>query len=253
MATIAQPSTMSLFLEMQFDGHTLATGTSFLVRRAGRVYLVTNRHNLRGRRNDNDQPLHPMGALPDAVVVHHNAAGRLGMWFTRTERLYDDADQPLWLEHPRLDGQVDAVALPLTDLNGVAVYDYDPWSPGAPLFVGVSDAVSIPGFPFGHRAGGNLAIWVQGAIASEPGVDLDNLPLLMIDSRTWPGSSGSPVIIYRSGGMVALDDGSTAAYNGPVWRFLGIYSGRISAESDLGHVWKAPAIAEIIDGQRRVS
>jgi hypothetical protein len=59
--------------------------------------------------------------------------------------------------------------------------------------------------------------------------------------------------MYRSGGMVALDDGSTAAYNGPVWWFLGIYSGRISAESDLGYVWKAPAIAEIIDGQRRGS
>jgi hypothetical protein len=215
--------------------------------------LITDRHNVRGRRNDNDQPLHPMGALPNSVVVHHNAAGCLGAWVARAERLYDDADHPLWLEHPRFGGQIDAVTLPLTNVNGVAVHDYDPRAPGAPLFVGVSDLVSIPGFPFGRAAGGNFAIWVQGAIASEPGVDLDNLPLLMIDSRTRPGSSGSPVIMYRSGGMVALDDGSTAAYNGPVWRFLGIYSGRISAESDLGHVWKAPAIAEIIDGQRRGS
>jgi len=176
------------------------------------------------------------------------------MWFTRAERLYDDADQPsLWLEHPRLGGQVDAVALPLTDINGVAVHDYDPWTPGVPLAVSAGDVVSIPGFPFGRTASGNFAIWVQGAIASEPAVDLDNLPLFMIDSRTRPGSSDSPVILYRSGGMVPLDDGSTAAYNGPVFRFLGIYSGRISAESDLGHVWKASAIAEIIDGQCRGS
>src|SRR4051812_21517661 len=75
MATIAQPSVMSLFIEMYFDGQLLATGTGFLVRRADRVYLITNRHNIRGRRNDNDHPLHAMGALPNSVVVHHNAAG----------------------------------------------------------------------------------------------------------------------------------------------------------------------------------
>src|SRR2546421_9315810 len=33
------------------------------------VCPITNRHNLRRRRNDNDQPPHPMGALPNSVVV----------------------------------------------------------------------------------------------------------------------------------------------------------------------------------------
>jgi hypothetical protein len=152
---------MSLFIEMYFDGQLLAKGTGFLVRRADRVYLITTRHNMRGPRNDNDQPLHTMGALPNSVVVHHNAAGRLGVWIARSQRLYDDADRPLWLEHPRLGGQIDAVALPLTDLNGVAVHDYDPWTPGAPLFVSVSDLVSIPGFPFGRQGGGSFAIFLR--------------------------------------------------------------------------------------------
>ncbi|ALN80403.1 hypothetical protein LA76x_2270 [Lysobacter antibioticus] len=34
--------------------------------------------------------------------------------------------------------------------------------------------------------------------------------------------------------------------NRPATRFLGVYSGRINAQSDLGFVWKASAVAELI-------
>lgn len=30
------------------------------------------------------------------------------------------------------------------------------------------------------------------------------------------------------------------------WRFIGIYSGRINSESDLGLVWKASAIQQLV-------
>ena len=43
-----------------------------------------------------------------------------------------------------------------------------------------------------------------------------------------------------------MADGSSAIFTGPVERFIGIYSGRINAESDLGIVWKASAINELI-------
>jgi hypothetical protein len=75
----------------------------------------------------------------------------------------------------------------------------------------------------------------------------------MIDSRTRPGSSGSPVIAYRPGRMVALEDGSTAMFGGAVWRLLGVYSGRITAEADLGFVWKTRVISEIIEGGQRAA
>jgi hypothetical protein len=77
-------------------------------------------------------------------------------------------------------------------------------------------------------------------------IDFDALPTFLIDCRSRQGQSGSPVIAYRGGGMVALTGGSTAVFAGPVYRFLGIYSGRINSESDLGVVWKASAIAELI-------
>ena len=46
--------------------------------------------------------------------------------------------------------------------------------------------------------------------------------------------------------MVALEDGSSAMFRGPVTRFLGVYSGRINPESDLGIVWKADSIRELV-------
>jgi hypothetical protein len=47
--------------------------------------------------------------------------------------------------------------------------------------------------------------------------------------------------------MVALEGGGTAAFSGPVTRFLGIYSGRNNEQSDLGIVWKASSIKELVD------
>lgn len=95
-------------------------------------------------------------------------------------------------------------------------------------------------------AGGVFGVWATGFLASEPDIDFNNLPIQLIDCRSRQGQSGSPVIAYRSGGGVALKDGSTGMFSGPVERFIGIYSGRINAESDLGIVWKASAICDLI-------
>lgn len=81
-------------------------------------------------------------------------------------------------------------------------------------------------------------MWVQGTIATEPELDFDGLPRFLIDSRTRQGQSGSPVLAYYSGGAVPMADGSTAIMGGPMEQFLGVYSGRINDQSDLGYVWK---------------
>lgn len=41
-------------------------------------------------------------------------------------------------------------------------------------------------------------------------------------------------------------DGKLGSFMNPVYKFLGIYSGRINSESDLGIVWKASAIKELV-------
>lgn len=42
-----------------------------------------------------------------------------------------------------------------------------------------------------------------------------------------------------------MANGDSAAFNGPVSKFIGIYSGRINPESDIGIVWKASAIQQL--------
>jgi hypothetical protein len=139
------------------------------------------------------------------------------------------------------------VALPLTDLEGVDLFPYDPWNPGQLIRCGPTDLLSVIGFPFGLSAGGLFAIWVRGTIASEPEVDFNGQPILLLDSRTRPGQSGSPVIAHRTGGMVAMENGDSIVFSGPVSRFVGVYSGRINAKSDLGFVWKVRTIIELLE------
>lgn len=145
---------------------------------------------------------------------------------------------------------VDVVVLPVTQTQNVALYPYVPGILGIPIAMGPSDPVSIIGFPFGHTAGGMMGIWVQGTLASEPAIDWQDLPCFLVDSRTRSGQSGSPAILWRTGAYTT-EAGSTVVSTGIAERFVGIYSGRINEHSDLGVVWKAAALVELLNGQRR--
>lgn len=248
MQKITKPSVQSLLLQMRFDGQPLSTGTGFVAPSAKGPLLITNRHNITGRRQDNNKVMSPTGGVPNEVLVYHNVKGQLGAWKPIIEPLYFDAnnEKQRWIEHPVLGSRADFVGLPLTQLDDVEIYPHDPANPGVDMMVGPADAVSVIGFPFGITAGGIFPIWATGFIASEPIVDFQDLPIQLVDCRSRPGQSGSPVLAYRSGGMVALADGSSAAYSGPISKLIGIYSGRINAESDIGIVWKTSAILELI-------
>lgn len=243
---ITEPSVKSLLIKMQFDGHLLATGTGFIAPSPKGAVLVTNLHNVTGRDPLTNQPLHSSGGIPNEVAIVHNRLGRLGEWIEKIEPLTKN-DRRLWHLHPVLGEQADFVALLLTDLEDVQLFPYDPSAPGTDIAIGPADSLSVVGFPFGKAAGGSFAIWATGFMASEASVDYNGLPMFLIDCRSRQGQSGSPVIAYRSGGMVAMSDGSSAAFSGPAIRFLGIYSGRINSESDLGMVWKASAILELLE------
>jgi Trypsin-like peptidase domain len=245
MAQIAQPSVQSLLIEMQVNAQGLSTGTAFTVQTPSGAFLLTNRHNLTGRHQETGAPLSPTGGVPTHIVVVHNRKGHLGQWVLKTESLYTGS-APRWREHPTLGAKADFVALQLTDLADVELFPYDPGNPGPNIFVGPADSVSVIGFPFGVTAGGAFGVWATGFLASEPDVDFNNLPVQLIDCRSRQGQSGSPVIAYRSGGMIPMVDGSSAAYGQAVWKFIGIYSGRVNKESDLGIVWKASALQQLV-------
>ena len=243
---IEEPSLKSLFLQMQYRGQSIASGTGFVAESKLGHVLITNLHNVTGRNPITDQPLSPTGATPNEIIILHNRLGHLGQWISSVEPLFEN-DEPLWYEHPHLGTKADFVALPLTNLEDVQIHPYSLGEHDPPIMVRPADLVSVVGFPFGLRSGGSLAIWATGFVATEPHIDHDDLPVFLIDCRARQGQSGSAVIAHRSGGMVTLEDGSSAVYNGSVTRFLGIYSGRINIESDLGIVWKVDAIRELID------
>lgn len=244
---IEKPSLQSLFLKMMSDGNELGNGTGFVYSNGADHYLITNRHNVTGRHQETQQPLSTTGAIPNEISILHNRAGKLGEWHFKNEKLLDENDQSLWHEHPVHGSRMDCVALKLTQLDDVEIYAYNEYDNAPKIRLGPADYVSVVGFPFGIMGGGACAIWATGFIASEPAFDLGDLPLMLIDCRGRPGQSGSPVIAFRSGGSVAMEDGNISIFAGPVTVPVGIYSGRINDQSDLGLVWKMQAVREIVN------
>lgn len=242
--SILQPSVMSLLLQMRAGGQVISTGTGFVMDSPAGPVLITNWHNLSGRRPDNGASLSNSGAVPDEVVVFHNK-GSVGTWTQRLEPLYRPGGAPRWIEHPKHGKAVDVVALPLTSLDEVSLFPY-PADGGPDVAWGPAEPISVVGFPFGLTAGGCLAIWATGFVASEPDLNFNGLPCFLIDCRARPGQSGSAVIALRDGSAIRRRDGSVSMMSGSIWPLLGVYSGRINEQSDLGIVWKVEAIQEIL-------
>jgi hypothetical protein len=230
---------------MRFNGQNLSCGTGFIIKteKFGPV-LITARHNFTGRHQDNEKPLSKSLAIPNEVVIHHNAEGMQGEWTQRVEALLVD-DEPCWIEHPTLGSKADFVALKLKSTENIEINSYDAQHVGHEFLVCPADSVSVIGFPFGFKADG-YPVWATGFIASDPSIDVENMPIQLIDCRSRPGQSGAPVVAYHGSGSVPTAVGSFTVMNEPAERFIGVYSGRINNESDIGRVWKASAIDELI-------
>lgn len=139
----------------------------------------------------------------------------------------------------------------------------------------VTDQVFVVGYPYGYSTTDKryLPIWSRATIASEYEENLTvpinyidewnrlysdlnlesdeqkkaeimerikkvnhyEVPTFLVDARTREGQSGSPVIYCDKTG------------NEDKTFLLGIYSGRVNENSDLGYVWKTELIKEIIE------
>lgn len=255
------PSFKSLFLDCRWvcngQDNSLSTATGFIVfSKKEEPYLVTNRHVVTGWNPELRKHLSKHGVGPTHIDVRHNRAGKLGSWITVREALLDEDGNPIWFEHP-LGEDVDVAALRLTKEDGIAGYIYGLEPPnewmddGSEVSLRPTQALSIIGFPFGEFTGEGMGIWVRGFIASEPDLHHKNLPRFLIDSRTRQGQSGSPVV-YTNYGLPIEDrhTGKLSWGNMIPGRLVGVYSGRINAESDLGFVWNLDAIRDTIEHGR---
>jgi hypothetical protein len=244
--TVFLPDLASLLIRLRYGDEYIGLGTSFIVNSQKGPLLITNRHNLAGR-DASGKSVSTSGKIPDTVEIFHHRKGDLGKWIPRHQPLRGAGDAPLWTEHPKLGAQADVVALPLTALDDVDLFPYG-FEPGPlPILVRAADPVSVIGFPFGVATAGLMGIWATGYVASQIFDDYNGLPVFLVDCRTREGQSGSPVVAFRSSGAVPSEDGNIHMITNPVWRFLGIYSGRINRDSDLGVAWKVSAIQEVVD------
>jgi len=234
---------------MKYGETQLASGTGFLVSIGTTVGLITARHNLTGRNHETDDCLHSQGGVPDSIEIFHNALAP-GSNVLRTEPILDPKGQPLWMEHSQLGPLCDVALLPLQNLSDVLIAPYARQKEYADIAVAIAEPVSVVGFPMAQTAGGMLAIWCTGYVASEPSQDYAGQPKFLVDCRTRQGQSGSPVIAYRTGPFSGADGGLMLGSSAAM-RPLGVYTGRIHAQADIGVVWKWSVVEDLMTYSER--
>jgi hypothetical protein len=231
---------------IQINGNEpLGTATGFIVEKENKHYLITNWHVVSGLNPKTGETLSPKGKTPDALLIWHHGK-QLGTWKRKREMLVDDTGNKRWLEHKK--GKlIDIAALPLEAVtDDIQIYSLDLSLAEVNMVPEVAMPVSIIGFPVGLTSAGFLPIWKTGHIASEPNLNYQNEPLFLIDATTRGGMSGSPVVLRMSGGYKTRDGNTIMSSSGYRTRFLGIYSGRLPRDSEIGRVWRPELINEIL-------
>lgn len=240
-------SLFAVKIEPRFREVRLSTGTALCVQRAGRTFLVTAGHNLSGRDSITNSPLSPTCAIPDCLSVwfHHQDTDE-ERWTELTLPLLDKKNKSLWLA-------------PLNPAIDIAILEFSPRSALVPTLnldkysglpsVAPGKHVHVIGYPLGEASHGHFPIWNTGSLATELVIDFKGLPSFLIDCTSRKGNSGSPVLAET--GYMATATGFDREHHFPELSVLGIYTGRLDDRSDLGVVWKLPAIAQIIEARLR--
>ncbi len=237
-------SVRSLRLELYFGQTLLGRATGFLVQKDERSFLVTNWHVVSGYNPDTGRPLADHGGIPDRIEILHHARGNLGTWIPISQPLVGPNGQPLWVEHPS--GRViDVILLPVVASPAADLHYFDLRLSDTDMVPEPAIAISIIGFPYGLGTAGAWPIWKTGHVASDPDLDYDGRPAFLIDATTRGGMSGSPVV-WRCDGGYRTRNGTPILAGGMKTKFLGVYSGRIHDDAEIGRVWRPSVVEEIL-------
>lgn len=195
MPNVSLPSFEAIYIEM-FRGNTkLSTGTAFICNSGSKLALISNWHNYSGRNNQTGKCLSPTLAEPNIVRAFLRQRSTPENLIPFDFPLLSQEGYPLWVEHPSFGSNVDVAALPISIEDSVQPFPIS-WSNPIPLMQRVGLPAKVIGYPFGRRINEHMPVWATGHLASEPDIDVDGLPLMLIDCRTRRGNSGSPVMLH---------------------------------------------------------
>lgn len=246
-------SLKSLYIEMFFDDQLISSGTGFLVmNNLNTLYFVTARHNVTGCDNINGKYISETLAVPNKIKTKFPVVKENKIHYIKncTIDLIDSKGQTTWNEHTKFKGLIDVAAIRLNDIHNEFVnicYPIDLKEDHRKIL----REVYIVGYPFGKSvSNGDLstAIWSKGIIANETDflINISDkgipLPAFYVDSKTREGQSGSPVIVH--GQIISTSNSISISKQSRTFP-VGIYTGRVNKDSDLGIAWNWEVLKDI--------
>ncbi|WP_421148536.1 hypothetical protein [Aeromonas dhakensis] len=276
-------SSAVVHLTMCFGERQLSTGSGVFYKKDDKYYVVTAWHNATGRHTETLDFLDKKySAVPDSIILAfkmHMFGGITNM--SVVIPLYDE-NNALFYVHPDNWPRVDVIAIPfdpfaiypvfgytdgkresfsisLSDGTGKStirsIQDYlapqnltKKWMEA----VDVTEEVFIPSYPHNITDYYYNPVWKRATIASDPKKKWNEERKFLIDSASSSGMSGASVFYYNAQGVVNIG-GDRYHLNNPAAIHAGIYVGRIGvtdkADPQVGTVWHASVVDEIIDGK----
>lgn len=259
--TINTYSMASYYVDILYNDIKLSNATCFFTKIKDNLYLVTNWHVVSGRNADTKKCLNKMGSVPNKLRVYVPKENDDSTFcysddFFMDVELFDQEGNQLWYEMQKGNRMIDVAIIPLKDVKGVCTTIEQAEEPfNEQVGFEIASEIYIIGFPFGKQTG-YVPIWKKASVASEPELEVEELPYFFADTATRSGMSGSPVILYKDRPAVLISEKEEKISRH--WtKFIGIYSGRIGADCEekgdaqLGRVWKASVIQTMIENYEK--
>jgi len=225
------------------------------------LFLVTNYHVFSG-----SAPTEGKAPIGDNVIFYlHKDPDNPGLTKQIRFPIFNKIGKPIWLSSKEvLEADVAVIPIVSSLVADAKVFGIsDDWT-GGNVKLRPTSTITLIGYPYGFYDKKNcLPVWKTGSMASEPEMDFEGKPLLLVDVSAFPGMSGSPTFAIAHGAYEMLEGAMTV---GHVNKFLGIFASQqvlrenkyleeMTSESkqgvvleqslQLGHIWKAKLISDI--------
>lgn len=241
---ISIETAQSLLVYQIGDSGLIGSGTAFIAEVKGNYYLITNWHVVTNREFYwSGTPLKKGGAPTKLEVIFQGKV--LGDFTHAFIPLYKGKKQK-WIDLMFNNKITDVVAIPIPKYPNAqyyTVFNDTLIDPNREPVVSVMTDVFIVGFPHGESSFESWGLYKRGTVASEPELNLGDLPVFAIDATTKAGMSGSPVYFHSPNGY--LTKGGAMMMGSGITRFIGVY-GAQKPDIEIGIVWKRDFIIDAL-------